>query len=80
MQGFLTTDQVAWRFGVTRVTVFRWCRRGLFPGAQRVGTGAHAPWIIPTSEVESFTPPPRGGGRPRKERKQETESWSNEAG
>jgi len=66
IQGYLTTDQVAFRFGVTRMTVIRWCRRGLFPGAQRIGIEARAPWVIPTREVETFVPPPRGGGRPRK--------------
>jgi len=72
LEGFTTTDTVAWRFQVTRLTVRRWCERGLFPGAQRIGTGAHAIWVIPTSEVAAFTPPLRSGGRPRKERRQET--------
>jgi len=65
-EGFMTTDEVAWRFQVTRVTVRRWCQQGRFPGAKLIGSSRRATWIIPSREVDAFSPPTKGGNRRRK--------------
>ncbi len=63
-EDFLTTDQVAERYGVTRMTVTRWCQRGLIPGVFRLGEKeSHARWVIPASGLAGFEPPKPG--RPR---------------
>jgi excisionase family DNA binding protein len=40
---FETTEEVAERLGVSRVTICRWCRQGRFPGALKFARG----WYIP---------------------------------
>ena len=59
----LTTATVALRLGVAPVTVRRWCRIGLLPGAEKIGAEPRETWLIPESALEGFTPPKRG---PRK--------------
>jgi hypothetical protein len=58
---FLTTADIAERYGVESETVSRWCQRGLFPNkitGPKTGTGAI--YLIPESDLEGFTPPRRG--------------------
>lgn len=62
----LTTAVVALRYDVTPMTVRRWCRLGLLPGARKVGVEPRVTWLIPESALEGFAPPPRGP-RKRKE-------------
>jgi excisionase family DNA binding protein len=53
---YLTTEQIAKRFGASQKTVQRWVSENRFPNAiQRGGT-----WLIPTSDVLGFTPPEAG--------------------
>lgn len=59
----LTTEDIAKRYGVTPKTARRWCRKGYLPGAERVGTGQRATWVIPESALDGFEPPDIG--RPR---------------
>ncbi len=43
---FQTTIQAAARWGVSRITICRWCRQGRFPGALKFGRG----WYIPRGD------------------------------
>jgi excisionase family DNA binding protein len=52
----LTSREVAARFGVHLVTVDRWLRDGLLPGASKRGHD----WQIPAESLAEFTPPARG--------------------
>jgi excisionase family DNA binding protein len=56
----LTTEDVARRYGVTARAVRRWCEDGRLPGAERVGTGQRATWVIPESALQGFEPPELG--------------------
>ena len=54
----LTTADIAARYGVTQVQVGRWCRRGLFKGARRIGVSpSRATWLIPEEALVGFVPP-----------------------
>jgi predicted DNA-binding transcriptional regulator AlpA len=56
MSELLATTDVAERYGVTVSAVARWCRRGRFPNAWRLGRA----WVIPASDLEDFEPPQAG--------------------
>lgn len=58
----LTTATVAERLGVSVKTVSQWCREGRFPNAWK--PSRRSSWLIPASDLDTFTPPPMG--RPRK--------------
>ncbi|NLD73576.1 MAG: helix-turn-helix domain-containing protein [Chloroflexi bacterium] len=60
----LTTRDVALMFGVTTTTVRRWCDCGRLPGAEKVGEGYRATWVIPEEALEGFEPP--RPGRPQR--------------
>jgi len=64
MQGLLSTRDVADRYDLQPITVRKWCLRGLFPNAQKIGRD----WVIPESDLETFEPPAAGypKGRPRR--------------
>lgn len=51
----LSTKQVAQRYGVTVVTVNRWCHQGLFAGA--IGGSPGVPRRIPVTALEGFVRP-----------------------
>ena len=50
MDGFISTDLAARRFGVTPRTVRRWARRGWLPGAVYRAKA----WHIPTRDEDSL--------------------------
>jgi hypothetical protein len=58
---YLTTQQIAERYGVEVQTVSGWCKRGLFPNV-RLGpkTGRGAIYLVPESDLDGFVPPERG--------------------
>jgi hypothetical protein len=69
----LTTAQIAERYGVQMQTVSRWCQRGLFPNLMKGRkTGHGAIYLIPESDLESFTPPRRGRPAATKSRRRTT--------
>jgi hypothetical protein len=53
---YLTPAEVAGRLDRSVVSVQRYCRAGLLPGAIQVGRS----WGIPASALDRFTPPPIG--------------------
>jgi hypothetical protein len=58
---YLTTADIAARYGKNYRTATRWCQCGLFPHlikGRRTASGAI--YLIPESDLESFTPPRRG--------------------
>jgi hypothetical protein len=58
---YLTTADIAARYGKNYRTATRWCQRGLFPHlikGRKTATGAI--YLIPESDLEGFTPPRRG--------------------
>jgi hypothetical protein len=58
---FLTTADLAARYGVAPVTARSWCERGLFPNVMRgPKTGRGATYLIPESDLVRFTPPQQG--------------------
>ena len=61
----LTSAEVAARLKVTTRTVARLVARGEFPNAQKIGSGASAPFAIPESDVIAYqrklASPPSGG-------------------
>jgi hypothetical protein len=61
MKDWLTTAEIAKRYGVQARTVTRWCQRGLFPNAQ-LGpkTGSGAIYLVPEIDLVGFVPPERG--------------------
>lgn len=61
----LSTTDVANRLGVTRATVRNWCERGLLPGAEKIGEGPRATWVIPEAALEGFQQPRRGRKKQR---------------
>jgi hypothetical protein len=66
MEKLLTTGQAAERLGVHLITVFNYCRQGVFPNAQKVGAGRGF-WVIPENDLIDFERPQVGypKGRPR---------------
>lgn len=60
----LTTTQIAACLSIARITVQKWCERGLFPHARKIGRD----WLIPESDFLKFKLPKIGypKGRPRK--------------
>jgi len=59
---FLTTRDIASRFGVSIKTVAAWCRAGLFIGAFQVNlaTGKGKAWLVPTASINAFERPKMG--------------------
>jgi hypothetical protein len=58
---YLTTADIAARYGKNYRTATRWCQRGLFPHLIKGRkTASGAIYLIPESDLESFTPPRRG--------------------
>jgi len=57
---YLTTSEVASRLGVSRPTVTMWCRQGLFPNARAEQTPRGPVWLIPDSDLKTFTRPLMG--------------------
>jgi hypothetical protein len=58
---YLTTADIAARYGKNNRTATRWCQRGLFPHlikGRRTSSGAI--YLIPESDLEHFRPPQRG--------------------
>jgi hypothetical protein len=58
---YLTTADIAARYGKDYRTATRWCQRRLFPNlikGRRTASGAI--YLIPESDLEGFTPPRRG--------------------
>jgi hypothetical protein len=58
---YLTTADIAARYGRDYRTATRWCQRGLFPNlikGRKTSTGPN--YLIPESDLEHFTPPRRG--------------------
>lgn len=49
-----TITELADRWGVTRVTVWRWYNDGHFEGAYRKGPGDTSPVVIPERDVLRF--------------------------
>jgi hypothetical protein len=60
----LTSTQVAERLDVSPATVRLWCSQGRFKAARLVDHPRGGYWVIPESELETFTPPK--AGRPPK--------------
>lgn len=51
----MSTFEVAERLGVTNVTVWRWCKDGVFPNAYQVNPRVErSPWRIPEDDVIAF--------------------------
>jgi hypothetical protein len=66
MEKFLTTQQIAERYGVSQRTANHWCLQKRFPNAlHTVKTGIGRIWLVPESDLDGFEPPARG--RPRKD-------------
>jgi hypothetical protein len=63
----LTTAQVAEKLGVSPITARLWCRRGLFPNAHEQQTPRGPVWMIPESDLVTFTPPKKTGRPPKAE-------------
>ena len=63
MSDMLGTPEVAERFKVSEATARRWCQRGLFPNARRIGKT----WVIPASDLEGFERPRPGPKRRERE-------------
>ena len=58
---FLTTADIAARYGRDYRTATRWCQRGLFPNLVKGRkTASGAIYLVPESDLECFTPPRRG--------------------
>jgi hypothetical protein len=58
---YLTTADIAARYGKNYRTATRWCQRGLFPHLIKGPKSASgAIYLILESDLESFTPPRRG--------------------
>ena len=58
---YLTTADIAARYGRNYRTATRWCQRGLFPHLIKGRkTASGALYLIPESDLEGFTPPQRG--------------------
>ncbi|MBN1399736.1 MAG: helix-turn-helix domain-containing protein [Anaerolineae bacterium] len=60
IEGFLTTEEVAERLSTNQRNVIRWCGEGRLPGAQRLGTGRRAMWLIPEDALQGFERPKPG--------------------
>ena len=56
------TAELARNFQVSRETVKRWCRQGLFPNAYKKPISPkRSSWRIPAGDVDTFTRPQPGG-------------------
>jgi hypothetical protein len=58
---YLTTADIAARYGRDYRTATRWCQRGLFPHlikGRKTSTGPN--YLIPESDLVGFVPPRRG--------------------
>lgn len=65
--------EIARKFGVKPITVWKWLERGLFPNAVKIGRH----WDVPETDVQTFVPPkgesdftqgpPIRGRKPRKD-------------
>ena len=51
-----TVQEVGKRFGVSRMTISRWIREGMFPNARKKNPFAryNSPTLIPAEDVEKF--------------------------
>ena len=56
----LTSTQVAERLEVSPATVRLWCAQGRFKQARLVAHPRGDYWVIPESELKTFTPPKMG--------------------
>ena len=66
MEKFLTTKQIAARYGVSQRTANHWCLLKYFPNAiQPIATGKGAAWLVPESDLDGSEPPKVG--RPPKD-------------
>lgn len=51
----MTVPDVAVRLGVSRITVWRWIKQGVFPNAYQLNPRVEgSPWRIPEDDVISF--------------------------
>lgn len=58
---FVTSSEIASKFGVNDSTVRRWCRRGLFRGADlKFVPPFGSVWVVPTANLQYFKPPKNG--------------------
>jgi hypothetical protein len=70
---YLTTADIAARYGRDYRTATRSCQRGLFPNLIKGRkTASGAIYLIPESDLESFTPPRRGRPAAAKPRRRTT--------
>jgi len=60
MGEMLTAVEVAERMGVSPVTVQRWARSGLLPGAELRVEAGRATWRIPAEALDDFERPRPG--------------------
>jgi hypothetical protein len=58
---YLTTKQVAERYGVKQITVRVWCEKGVFKNAYKDTSPRGEYWLIPESDLEGFEPQLRRG-------------------
>ena len=67
MEGYVSSKEAAEQMGVSLRTVQSLLARGLIVGAVRLGTGPHAPWVIPTPvvRIRADRGPRRRPGTPR---------------
>lgn len=63
---YLSTGQVARRFGVKARTVRSWCEQGHFPGSFQVG--GRGPWFVDPDAVETFTERMAEASRPKRKK------------
>ncbi len=65
----LTAKAVAKEYEKSPRTVRKWCEDGLFPNAALEETPFGSGWLIPESDLASFTPPAMGNPNLLKKKK-----------
>jgi len=66
-----TVQEAAEYLGVSRDTIMRWCKEGIFPNAHKTGPGQQSAWAVPKMDVaaylEGVTGKPSGLGHEEEE-------------